>query len=158
MKKIIMVLSCILFLTILPSAVSISLCEKNNSIEKISADPEEAPNWATGNFTGVWGIDILGHDIIPIGIVQGYHGRGFHGELKFGRFLIDYTENGKENGTQLEGLFFGPFLLGKSTDMATENSTAFVGIGGYNETHFNWRIMGMSGPTLFMKGTFSNFE
>ena len=67
-------------------------------------------------------------------------------------------ENGEENGTNLEGIFFGPFLLGRAIDMETGNESAFVGIGEYNKTNFRWRVMAKSGPVLYMKGTFTEFE
>ena len=125
-------------------------------IEKTDAD--QVPDWAVGNFTGQWGLNIWGHDLWAIGQLSGHYGTGFLWDLKIGRFLIDYKENGHENGTTLEGLFFGSYMLGKATDQETGNASHFVGLGQYNETGFRWRIMGMTGPTLYMQGTFSKFE
>jgi len=159
MKKIIMIISLVIFLFLMPSGISVSTSEKMKclSVENLSSDPEEAPGWAIGNFTGVFGIDIWGHDLIPIGCLEGYFGKGFHGEFKFGRLQIEYIKNDEENGTILEGLFFGPFLLGQATDISSDEKVPFCGIGEYNETNFSWRVMASNGPTLYMKGTFSEF-
>ncbi len=161
-KRIIAILICILLASFSAvSAVNVSeMSIKNKQIETkdFSADPENAPEWAIGNFTGTWGVNFWGNDWWPVGYVHGYYGKGFKHNYKFGRFLIEYKEQGEENGTEFEGLFIGPYLLGRATNQETENQSAFVGLGGYNETTFRWRIMGMKGPTLFMKGTFNEFE
>ena len=157
MKKVLTsIFICILFASLsVTSAVS---AIDARQIVETSQTPEDAPDWAIGNFTGEWGLNIWGHDWFSIGPVSGYYGRGFAGNLKFGRFIITYLESDGENGTTFQGLFIGPYLLGTATDIQTDNTTAFVGLGSYNETAFNWRIMGMKGPTLFMKGTFNEFE
>jgi len=161
MKKTIIAISiCILFTSISLSSASFIPQVKNQEIKALgefTADPEEAPIWAVGNFTGRWGLNVWGNDWFTIGPVYGYYGKGFYNELKFGRFLIQYTEDGEENGTIFQGLFIGPFLLGVAKDIYTQNTSNFVGLGGYNETNFRWRIMGMEGPTLFMKGVFNEF-
>jgi len=162
MKKTIMIISICIMLLSFSAVSSLKIKEISKNNEKLnekgfSADPEDAPEWAIGNFTGTWGFNFWGHDWFPAGPVRGYYGKGFLYKYKLGRFLIEYKENGKENGTLFEGLFIGPYLLGKITDQESNNSTAFVGLGGYNETNFRWRIMGMEGPTLFMKGIFNEF-
>ncbi len=163
MKKSIIAISiCILFASFsAASAITINDVSKNDielESKDFSADPKDAPDWAVGNFTGVWGLNFWGNDWFPIGNVRGYYGKGFLYKHKLGRSLIEYKETGEENGTSFEGLFIGPYLLGKATDQETQNTSAFVGLGGYNETHFRWRIMGMKGPTIFMKGTFNKFQ
>ncbi len=159
MKKILVSLTiCFLFASLsATSAVSVTPAK---SFLEISSDPEDAPDWAVGNFTGEWGLNVWGNDWFAIGPVNGYYGNGFVGSVKFGRFLITYLESDGENGTTFQGLFIGPYLLGTTTDIhiQTDNSSAFVGLGSYNETAFRWRIMAMQGPTLFMRGTFNGFE
>jgi hypothetical protein len=152
MKKILFVIIiCLLFVNL--SFVSAK------SVIKLSNASEDSPSWAVGNFTGQWGLNFWGHDWIPIGPVNGYYGIGFlNNRLKFGRFLIEFEESDAENKTTFQGLFISVYLLGKATSTKTGNTTAFVGLGGYNETHFRWRIMGLEGPTLFMNGTFNEFE
>ena len=161
MKKTIIILSiCFLFASMsFASALPIPKIKNlgMRSLSEISADSEDAPEWAIGNFTGSWGVDIWGNDWFTVGPFYGYYSKGFLYDFKVGRFMMEYKEDGDENGTIIEGLFIGPYLLGVSTDIYTENTSAFVGIGGYNETNFRWRIMGMEGPTIFMKGTFNEF-
>lgn len=163
MKKIFLIIGVCVILLGMSTATAISIHKiKNINSEKIitstiSADPENAPNWAVGNFTGKWGLNVWGADWLPLGCVEGYYGKGFHWNVKIGRLLIEYARNDEENSSKLEGIFFGPYLLGKATD-ENGNETAFVGIGSYNETNFRWRVMGEVGPTLYMKGTFAKFE
>jgi len=163
MKKCLIVLAvCFLFASLSATgAVAVTDAEsiKNNaeSFVEISSDSEDVPGWAVGNFTGEWGLNVWGHDWFSIGPVNGYYGQGFIGSIKLGRFLITYTELDGENGTMFQGLFIGPYLLGVATDIQTDNTSAFVGLGSYNETNFRWRLMGMQGPTLFMRGAFNEF-
>jgi len=165
MKKIFLLIGFCFLLLGMSAASSISVKNvnlfrsKNQLSVDVTSSPEDAPDWAVGNFTGTWGLNIWGGDWFPIGTVEGYHGIGFHLDIKFGRFLIECGgENGEENGTQLQGIFFGPFLLGKTIDMENGNESSFVGIGDYNETTFRWRVMAKTGPVLYVKGTFSEFE
>jgi hypothetical protein len=154
MKKILFGIGVCFLLLFMSTATSTSM---NNYI---TINQDDAPTWAKGNFTGSWGLNIWGEDWFSLGNIEGYYGIGFlfNDELKIGRFLIEYKENGEENGTNLEGIFFGSFLLGRATDMETGNQSVFVGIGNYNETNFRWRIMGQTGPVLYMKGTFAKFD
>lgn len=125
--------------------------------ETISAN-NTPPDWAKGNFTGVWGINIWGEVDIPLGWLAGYYT-----DVRLGFFYGGFAEFGEENATAyLSGIFFGPFMLGTISEMIGENvsgnQSLFVGLGNYNETNFYWRIMGMKGPTYFMYGTYSMFE
>ena len=161
MKKVLLTIGlCILFLG-MSSATSLSIPKINKfSSEKIvinSADPEDAPSWAAGNFTGEWGLNVWGEDWIRLGYVEGYYSIGFHWDTKIGCLSVEYVKNGEKNGTTLNGVFFGSFLLGRATN-ETSAETVFVGIGFYNETSFRWRIMGETGPVLYMKGIFTPFE
>ena len=164
MKKILLAIGLCFLLLGMSAATSMSIPkikDLNSKIRlnNISSDSEDTPNWAAGNFTGSWGLNIWGGDWFPIGCIEGYYGIGFLWDIKIGRFLIECGgEDGKENGTNLEGIFFGPFLLGNVIDMETGNTSAFVGIGEYNEINFRWRVMAKSGPVLYIKGTFAEFE
>ena len=164
MKKILMILLVSFTLMIMPCISGFSVLNIKEEIDTqittkgFSSNPEDAPDWAIGNFTGRWGLDFFGHDWFTIGSVKGFYGKGFIRNIRFGRFQIHYNESGEVNGTLLEGIFFGTYLLGKSLNEETGNKTSFVGLGGYNETHFRWRVMGMHGPTIYMKGIFSEFE
>ena len=119
---------------------------------------EDPPNWVKGNFSGYWGLDIWGETQIPLGYLYGYYGN-----MRLGFFLGEFGYFWEENATgYIRGGFFGPFMfggIGNISNVGTyENETLFAGIGRYNETDFKWRIMGETGPTFFMKGTYTKFE
>ena len=125
---------------------------------KSTSTIDSPPNWANGNFSGYWGLDIWGENQIPLGYLYGYYGN-----MKLGVFLGEFGTWWDENATgYIRGIFFGPFMfggLGNISNVGTyENETLFVGIGRYNETDFKWRIMGETGPTFFMAGTYTKFE
>ena len=132
-----------------------SLVERTNP----TVTTEAPPDWANGNFSGVWGIDIWGETHIPIGWLYGYYKRN----MRIGFFAGVFATFEEENFSHyLAGFFFGPFMFGKVGEIVGENETGnktvFVGLGGYNETHFYWRIMGIKGPTFFMYGIYSKFN
>jgi len=160
MKKTFVIIGICLLLSTLPSINAFSVTKIEKRFEIYESNTTDVPSWAAGNFSGEWGLNIWGFDWFAAGTFSGHYATGFLWDLKLGRFEIEYKENNKENGTLLEGLFFGPYLLGISTDIATGNESHFVGIGGYNETshEFRWRVMGLYGPTLFMRGTYTEFE
>jgi len=115
---------------------------------------EDPPEWANGNFSGVWGIDIWGEAQIPLGWLYGYYKR-----MNFGIFYGAFNEFGEEQDNFfLQGIFVGPFMFGTLGNDTGANDTLFVGLGGYDETNFYWRIMGQTGPTFFMYGNYSKFE
>lgn len=157
MRKSFLIICISLLLVLMPVTMGLStpqFRQKNISLD----DP---PSWAHGNFTGRWGFDFLGIDLIEIGDIGGFYGKGFVGSFKFSRFYLKIIPNNTEmhgNGSVLQGLIFGPYLIGQTTDIDTGNVSSFAGIGGYNETLFNFRLVAVSGPTLFAKGTFSKFE
>ena len=83
--------------------------------------------------------------------------------MRLGVFLGEFGTWWDENATgYIRGVFFGPFMfggLGNISNVRTyENETLFAGIGRYNETDFKWRIIGETGPTFFMRGTYTKFE
>ncbi len=131
------------------------IAEKTSQTTPIDDDP---PSWANGNFSGYWGFDIWGETHLPLGVMYGYYGN-----MNLGVFLGEFRTYWEENASgYIRGVFFGPFMfggLGNISNAGTyENETLFVGIGRYNETDFHWRIMGETGPTFFMQGTYSKFE
>jgi len=158
MKKVLLILG-ICFLFVLPTTSGLSIPHLINLGSDNILSDDAPPIWAAGNFSGEWGVNIWGHDWFTFGEFSGYYATGFLRNLRLSRFQIEYKEEGNENGTLLEGVFFGPYLLGRSTDMETGNTWNFVGIGGYNETscEFRWRIMGLYGPTLYMRGAYEEF-
>ena len=163
MKKFVAIIGICILLIGMPAAMSVSISTQQKKLTSrecpestpITTPTEEPPNWANGNFTGVWGIDIWGETQIPLGWVYGYYKRN----VNFGYFYAAFADFWDENETSfLQGLIVGPFMFGSLGSEASANETVFVGLGGYNETHFHWRIMGMTGPTFFMYGVYSRFD
>jgi hypothetical protein len=120
-----------------------------------SQTTDEPPSWANGNFSGVWGYDIWGEVHIPVGWMLGY----YRHNTKFGYFYAGFAEFGAENISWfIQGYFFGPFMFGSLGQNESANTTLFVGIGRYNETNYYWRLMGETGPTFFIYGTYTKFD
>ena len=153
MKKTIIVgIICLLVAGIpISSAVSIEkpTLFKNLINEKPIQTVEDIPEWAIGNFTGIWGINIGGQPGDPLGQVFGYYGTN--------RFVGVFTNSTAPNGW-LWGIKFGFFMFGIIANITGEQSTYFVGLGGFNETHFYYRIMGFVGPTFYLGGVHNPFE
>jgi hypothetical protein len=117
---------------------------------------DDPPDWATGNFTGVWGFNILGQPFRPLGWVGGYYSDIFC--IKFAGVFAEFED--QQPTGYLGGYIIGPFMLGIVGNITTEEETYFVGIGGYNETssEFYWRIIGIVGPSFYMYGTYTRFS
>jgi len=163
MKKIFAILAICMLLISMPVAMSMSKTIPQPKINKkvepqsipTTAPKEEPPDWANGNFSGVWGIDIWGEAQIPLGWMYGYYKRNVH----FGYFYAAFAEFWEEEDyNYLQGFLIGPYMLGMLGENESANETAFVGIGGYDETNFYWRVMGLEGPTFFMYGEYTKFE
>jgi hypothetical protein len=125
--------------------------------EDMSTTPitDDPPEWANGNFSGLWGLDIWGEWYIPIGWMLGYYKR----TPKLGYFHAGFASFWEENiSWYIQGYFFGPFMFGSIGENEYANETIFVGIGRYNETNYHWRLMGEVGPTFFIRGTYTKFE
>ena len=145
-----------------PSITTFESNEKNIeqgtiNIEKTgdARTTDTPPDWANGNFSGLWGYSIWGEWNIPIGTMFGYYKRN----PNFGYFYAEMTNFVEENiSWYLQGYFFGPFIIGSIGENESANTTLFVGIGRLNETHYHWRVMGEVGPTFFADGTYTKFE
>ncbi len=164
MKK--TILLCLVSMLLIGMPISIGIHTPIQPVEKhpigTSTDQpfpvEEPPNWANGNFSGVWGLDIWGEHQIPLGWVYGYYKN-----MDIGYFLGVFADWSEDNYSKyLSGLFFGPYMIGKigniTDDGEMNEEGPFVGLGGYNETHFYWRVMGIKGPTFFMYGEYTKFD
>lgn len=122
---------------------------------KTASTKDSPPNWANGNFSGVWGLDIWGEYHIPLGWMFGY----YKWSVNFGYFYAGFAFFGEPNVSwYIQGYFFGPFMFGSIGENEYSNETLFVGIGRYNETDYHWRVMGEIGPTFFMHGTYTKFD
>ena len=74
------------------AATSMSLPETKDfnlqiQLNNITSYSEDIPNWAVGNSTGTWGLNIWGEDWFPLGCVEGNYGIGFLYNFKICRFL-----------------------------------------------------------------------
>ena len=161
MKKHIVILGICVLLVMMPATISISIPNEkqelttNEYIDEPAQTIDDPPGWANGNFSGVWGLDIWGETHIPLGWIYGY----YKNQVKFGYFYAAFADFWGENNTNyLQGLLIGPYMLGALGQNESANETVFVGLGGYNETNFHWRIMGWEGPTFFMHGTYTRFD
>jgi hypothetical protein len=155
-----MVISILLLGMTMTSAISSPLKQSFRSvINKIDNDisisiKDIPPNWANGNFTGVWGIDIWGEYQIPLGWMFGYYKLG----INIGYFAAGFNFFGEtEISWFIQGYIFGIFMFGSMDPNEYTNQTFFVGIGNCNETDYHWRVMGEEGPVFFMNGKYTIF-
>jgi len=169
-KKLFLPLICILIISMpVISAIQTTKINRIGSFfGKIKPNEEDAPYWAEGYINGTWGLRelVLFKMVeIPIGNISGYYGRiigliyAFKGNI--------YPKWNPSKSTNISAIFFSDFLFGSIGDInltkddepfIETNQTIFVGIGDQNVSCFNWRIMGKTGPTFYLKGNFSKFE
>ena len=154
MKKLLIIVGiCLLIVVPTSTAVPMKVAQPDSVIPQTTQgyfDNETPPDWATGNFSGIWGLNLLGQPLPPAGWVAGYY--SFNGLV--GRFEGVFDVFNETNATgAIGGFFLGWFMFGRIMNVSTGNWTGFVGIGGANTTHFYWRIMGIVGPTFYMYGT-----
>ena len=133
------------------------LCVSTVSSTRISASVIEnttaTDDW-DGNFSGVWGLNLFGQPLEPLGWVEGNYS---HNILV--HFEGTYARYNDTNIFGISSLIIGPFMLGRISNLTSENSTIFVGLGGINEntSEFYFRIMSVWGPTFYMYGNCTKF-
>jgi hypothetical protein len=157
MKKIISILVICVFLSVLPLTTAAPI-QKDLSIQRAPApttyDNETPPTWATGNFSGVWGVTVLGVPLAPAGWITGHYQK-----IGFGRLEAVYAEFNQTNATSfLRGIMLWIFFFGGAGSLATGNATWVSGIGVANETHFYWRINAIIGPSFYIHCSYTKFE
>jgi len=161
MKKFMIVIG-ICFLLLAMPAMTASTMHRTKNIttpflpeNKPVAANDTPPDWAAGNFSGVWGLTILGIPIPPAGWINGY----FANAPGIGRLEAGYAEFDVTNATNiLAGYMIWIFFLGGVTSVATGNGTWVSGIGVANETHFYWRLNAIIGPSYYIHCEYSTFE
>jgi hypothetical protein len=110
---------------------------------------EDIPEWAIGNFTGVWGFNVNGEPYEdPIGITAGYYGNRL-----FAGFLTNTTA---PNGWIL-GFRFSFFMFGIVANLDGSQKVPIVGIGVWNDEIFYYRFMSIVGPTFYIAGVHTPF-
>ena len=124
----------------------------NNQIPEIRDIP---PNWANGNFTGSWGLDIWGEYNIPIGWMFGYYKLS----IDIGYFAAGFNVFGDPDISWFaQGYIFGIFMFGHMGGNDYTNETYFVGIGKCDTNRYHWRIICEEGPVFYMDGEYTVFE
>ena len=173
MKKPLIVLGIGILIIGMPAITAISV-QKNiivnrsfSLLNKISINEEDIPQWAEGEINGTWGLRefLLFNTVeIPIGNISGYYGKLIGPIYTFSGKLYPFWDSSKT--TNISGLFFGPIVFGWIGDVnltvesiydVEVNETTYVGIGDQDASIFDWRIMGRTGPTFFIKGNFTEF-
>ena len=115
---------------------------------------DDPPEWANGNFTGVWGLTILGIPTPPIGWITGYYEN-----IGLGRFAGVFDEFNQTNATNaLIGIMLWVFVLGGVGNIATGNGTYVTGLGVANETHYYARLSAIIGPSYYIHVEYAKFE
>ena len=173
MKKLLLTLTvCILLISVpimtAASTPTIKNYRTSYLLEKIGvkSDSEEPPSWADGTFNGTWGVReyilFIGVVNISLGNVSGYYAKKHLGWIAGTLYVKNETDKDTPV-SEFKGLFFDVFFCGRLGKMDVEvdenyntsnDETPFVGIGYQNETEFDWRLMGLKGPTFYMKGEF----
>lgn len=162
MKKILIILGISFLLVGMPVMTAFPM-QKSTSIRNhlpLSSSTcgsynDTPPDWAAGNFSGVWGLNFLGFPLPASGWIKGY----FANQPGLGRLEGGYAPFNVTNATNiLSGVMIWIFFLGGVQNVATGNGTWVSGIGVANETHFYWRLNAIIGPTYYIHCEYSKFE
>ena len=161
MKKLLSILGICILLVGTPAAMAISLPRTHTMKTNITnhepsmLTTDDPPDWAKGNFTGVWGLNVLGIPLPPSGWIEGY----FANTPGWGRLEAEFAEFNVTNATaKLSGFMIWVFFLGGVSSIATGNGTFVSGIGVANETHFYWRLNAIIGPNYYIHCNYTKFE
>ena len=161
-KQMIILVVCVsVFFVCMPTTTAVFPQSVNNLKTRVSTVDETTlitdspPDWATGNFSGTWGISILGIPTIELGWIEGYFQVGI-----VGRVEGVFAEYDKSETAQIGALVIGYFFLGVVGNETTGNWTYCVGLGGFDETssEFYFNLHLFLGPGFYMRGTFSEFN
>jgi len=127
----------------------------NKKTTTTSFDNDTPPDWAAGNFTGEWGLNLLGIPLPSSGWIKGY----FAVQPGLGRLEAEFAEFNVTNATgQIGGFMIWVFFIGGVISTATGNGTYIAGIGVANESHFYWRLNAIIGPSYYIHCKYSKFE
>ena len=112
------------------------------------------PTWAHGNFSGVWGLTILGVPVGPSGWITGYYEN-----IGLGQFDAVYGTFNETNASSfLRGFMLWIFFLGFAGNLQTGNGTWVMGLGVANETSYYCRINTIIGPSFYILANYYPFE
>ena len=174
MKKIIIITITCLLLIATPALAGFQA--KTNLFTKLNNyEADEAPKWADGTFNGTWGlreynwlVDLLdgnktGMVEIELGNVTGHYGKYLKQICIFQGEFYPYCNTSQKSN--ISGVSLGRILGGRIGDIDVDaedynfelEEANYCGIGGINQTGFDWRIMLSHGPTFYIKGTYNSF-
>jgi len=158
MKKIILFVGLCCLVLIAPITIGASIQKTIPSKQIIPSNHAvapcaEPPAWAKGNFSGFWGITVLGVPLAPIGWITGYYQN-----IGFGKLEALYADFNQTNATSsLGGFMLWIFFFGGATNLQTGNATWVSGIGIANQTSFYWRINALIGPSFYIRCNYTAF-
>ena len=160
MKKILVIGGVCLLLITMPiiTALPTELVQNPHTLmpilKKQTISLDEPPDWAKGNFTGVWGLNVLGIPLAPIGWIVGYYQN-----IGLGNFAGVFGSFNDTNATgAIIGIMLWVFFLGGVGSIETGNGTYVSGIGVANETHYYVRIHAIIGPSFYIHVKYTKFE
>lgn len=124
--------------------------QHNDSSQQPPSLADEPPAWAKGNFSGVWGMNLIGVPLPPIGWITGYYqGLGSGKVVGLGKFDAMYSLFNHTNATSfLRGTLLWYFFFGRAGNLSTNKGTWVTGIGVTDDTEFFWRLHEIIGPSL----------
>ena len=102
---------------VFPQSVK-NLKTRVSTVDETTLITDSPPDWATGNFSGTWGISILGIPTIELGWIKGYFQIGI-----VGRVEEVFAEYDKSETAQICTLIIGYFFLGMVGNETTGNWT-----------------------------------
>lgn len=153
MKKIIGICIMTLLIAGIPITTAVSVEKttliKNYRNEQSVQTLDDIPEWAIGNFTGVWGLNLNGEPQEPVGLVLGYYDDH--------RFAGVVTNTTAPNGW-IGGYRFSIFMIGIVANINGEKKIPIIGIGIWNDEQFYYRFMSIVGPTIYIAGVYTPFE
>ncbi len=157
MKKFIFVIGLCVLLLSMPltpgKTPTMQICSFKKT-NQLSSQPADAPSWAKGNFTGVWGITLFGIPTQPIGWISGYYEN-----IGLGKLEAEYAVFNTTNATaSLGGIMVWVFFFGAVKNYASGNTTVMSGIGIANQTHYYLRLNAIIGPSYYMHVKYTKFE
>ena len=157
-KKIVLCISICCLLILSPIALGVSL-PNTTPLQKIVSSPQsttlndEPPAWAKGNFSGVWGVTVLGVPFPPAGWITGYYQIVGLGNLD----AVYATFNDTNATSFLRGIMLWIFFLGGAGNLTTNKGTWVTGIGVANDTAFYWRLNAIIGPSFYILCNYTTF-
>ncbi len=162
MKKLIIAIGICFLLMTMPVMTAFPMQKQSHlknqlplKTQSVTLDNDTPPDWAAGNFSGVWGLNILGVPLPPAGWVKGY----FANQPGLGRLEAGFAEFNVTNATgAIAGFMIWIFFIGGVSSVETGNGTYVAGIGVANETHFYWRLNAIVGPSYYIHCEYSKFE